>query len=269
MYLAVARVLREFLEKVLPSRFTRVIHPALQRRYPFILYTLEMPVFDGFFYIPTGRKIGIATNFKYKLWVQGESKTHLRDIFYSKVYERMFSVERSNVVIDVGANIGAFTIKAARQVGPTGKVVAIEPEAGNLALLRKNTRHLANVVVVEKAASSSKGQQKLYQAPKSFLFSTHQDYGLGHIKVEADTVDNIVSELGLDRVDFIKIDAEGAELEILEGATETLNSPGVRIAMEVGHYDSELDEVRRYLESRGIATWASPDSLFLYAKTPD
>ena len=254
--------------KILPSKFTEIVHPALKRKYPFIMYALEMPIFDGFLYIPTGRKLGIATNFQYKLWVQGESKANLRDIFYSKVYERRFSIGKGNVVIDVGANVGAFTIKAARQVGPTGKVIAIEPEAENLALLYKNTRHLSNVVVIGKAASGSKGQQKLYQAPQPFLFSTQSDYGLGFTEVEADSVDNIVSELGLDRVDFIKIDVEGAELEVLEGAAKTLNLPGVGIAMEACHYDSELDEVTRYLESRGIATWASHDRLFLYAKTP-
>ena len=211
MTLVVGKVLEEVLEKVLPLKFTRVIHPALKRKYPFIIYTLEMPIFSGFLYIPIERKLGIATNFKYKLWISGENRAQLKEIFNLQVYERMFSVERGNVVIDVGANIGVFTIKAARQVGPTGKVIAIEPEPGNLALLRKNAKHLANVVVVGKAASSSKGREKLYGAPKSWLFSTtdNDNYGLGYIEVEADTVDNIVSELGLDRVDFIKIDVEG------------------------------------------------------------
>jgi hypothetical protein len=75
------------------------------------------------------------------------------DVFVRKVYERFYRLREGDVVIDVGAHVGMFTVKAAMSVGERGKVVAIEPVEENVRLLRKNVElhELDNVVIIGKA----------------------------------------------------------------------------------------------------------------------
>lgn len=127
-------------------------------------------------------------------------------------------------VVDVGANVGYYTLLAARGVGPTGKVYAFEPEPRTFGLLKKNVRvnGLSWVTLCNKAVWKSSG--------KARLFTTHH-MGVcgGHSMIgdpsECDvrpvvTVDTITLDEFLEderKVDLIKIDAEGAEPFIIEG----------------------------------------------------
>ncbi len=193
------------------------------------------------------------------------------EILRDQVYEQVFRVEKGDVVLDVGAHVGIFTVKATKAVGKDGLVVAIEPEPMSMALLQENVRNqdLNNVVFVGEAAGSRKGRAKLYLSPRS---GRHSITGAGtdYIKVDMDTLDNIASKLKLKKVDFIKIDVEGAELEVLRGAEKILNSPNVKLAIAAYHKlpdgKPEFPDILSYLKSRGMKIWTK-NKIFIYAKT--
>lgn len=133
-----------------------------------------------------------------------------------------------DVFIDVGANIGLFTVKAARLVGPGGRVVAVEPGAEAAARLEHNIalNGYSHAQVVQKAIADKIGTATLHHIPTGNdpqAFSLLSDgTDLPAETVETTTLDALVGEAGLARVDVLKIDVEGAEPLVIAGAGETL-----------------------------------------------
>lgn len=125
------------------------------------------------------------------------------------------------VVIECGAHHGAQTILLSRWVGDTGRVIAVEPMPENLSILRRNIElnGLTNVTVVEKAAGSESGQ--LFMAANSN--GSVRTTGRNSIAVESITLDQLSKDLGV-TPDFIKIDVEGFEYQILEGCKSILRT---------------------------------------------
>lgn len=129
-----------------------------------------------------------------------------------------------DVFLDVGAHLGKYTIMAAKLVGPSGRVIALEPHPLNYALLLENIRLNSvkdRVIALNVAAWDRPACLPLYLAHTS---GRHSLLGITGptIFVRCDTLDNIVQEHALERVDLIKIDAEGAEVHILRGADDSI-----------------------------------------------
>lgn len=181
----------------------------------------------------------------------------LREIFGNNVYEKYWSAKDGDVVIDIGANVGIFTVKVGEKLNK-GLIVAIEPSPQNIELLKKNLRlhNLSSVIVVPKAVGNFRGKSKFLITPVSgqhrFYSKTVEKSEEINKIIEVDTVllDDIVKELKIKVIDFLKIDVEGAELDVLKGAKESLKFTK-NIAMEL-HYEGEGEEVRRFLEERGF-----------------
>ncbi len=119
------------------------------------------------------------------------------------------------VFVDVGANIGYFTKLASRLVGTTGRVFAFEPMPAALRLLRMNTSQLPNVTVLPLALSDMKGTATFYVRKKGDMSSLSHDSGAKPVPVAVGTLDESLA--GQPRIDVIKIDVEGNELEVLHG----------------------------------------------------
>lgn len=144
-------------------------------------------------------------------------------------------IEPGQTVYDVGANIGFFTMLLSRLVGPQGRVYAFEPIPENLATLRHNVvlNGLSNVTIVEQALSSSTGTAEMFVSPWSAFHSLNvegaskqSNHGpeAGQIVVQTVTLDEFVKGEGVRAPDLLKVDVEGAELIVLEGARETLRA---------------------------------------------
>jgi FkbM family methyltransferase len=136
-------------------------------------------------------------------------------------------------VLDIGANVGLFTVVAARRVGPTGRVHAFEPTPELAAHISSNLElnDLGNVAVNELAISDSDGHATLHFAEpndpgeNSIVNCTP---GVRTLKVATVTIDDYIGRCRVGRVDVIKMDIEGAEMAALRGGPKLLsgdNSP--------------------------------------------
>ena len=120
-------------------------------------------------------------------------------------------VKKGYTVIDIGANIGYYTLLFAKLVGKEGKVYAFEPEPNNLDLLKKNieVNNYKNVIIEQKAVSDTTKSVNLFTAKQGI--GEHRInfswFGNNGIEVEAIKLDDYINE----KIDFIKIDIEGAE----------------------------------------------------------
>lgn len=145
-------------------------------------------------------------------------------------------IQPGDVVVDVGANIGLLTVLMAERVGPTGHVYALEPEARNVEILRRNLARnsLANVTVIPKAASDTSGCRTLH------LSKTHAELHRMHpsrlcentVEVESTTLDELLH--AEDRpIAWVKIDVEGHELQVLRGMRTIIErNPQIQLFME-------------------------------------
>lgn len=128
--------------------------------------------------------------------------------------------------LDVGANKGDFTLFAAR-LAPKGRVLAFEPEAANCSWIRRSVaaNGYRNVELFELALSDTDGEATLhlgrYSGWHSLVGPEAQSQG-GERQVITRRLDTVLRDAGLRDVDVVKIDVEGAELKVLDGARETL-----------------------------------------------
>src|SRR5205085_3237996 len=137
------------------------------------------------------------------------------------------SLRAGGTFIDVGANIGTFTIPAAKYVGSSGHVIAIEASPNVFSVLEKNValNNAGNVQLVCAAAGASDGDTKFYPAPVDHfgMGSRAPQFNATPITVQSVTLDSLAQSFNLSSVDLIKIDVEGFELDVLKGAGELLN----------------------------------------------
>ena len=132
-------------------------------------------------------------------------------------------VRPNSVVLDIGANVGFFTLRFASWVqGPCGKVLALEPEAVNFAGLQRAVARAgvgARVEAIQAAAAATTGTGLLELNPRHP--GDHKLSAQG-VPVTLTTVDDLLRDRGWPEVSFIKIDVQGAEAQVLAGARETL-----------------------------------------------
>jgi FkbM family methyltransferase len=137
-------------------------------------------------------------------------------------------VRKGDVVFDVGANVGFFSIIAAKLTGPSGSVVAFEPVHQNAGLIRRNAslNGMLNVSVIEKAVAESAGTGELvlaqYSGGAALSTATRPPDSTGSIEVDIISIDGVVATGEVPVPQVVKIDVEGAELAVLRGMRETL-----------------------------------------------
>ena len=146
-------------------------------------------------------------------------------------------IEPGDTIVDVGANVGYYTLIGAKLVGEKGRVFAFEPDPESFALLERNVRMngLTNVVLERKAVSSEAGSIRLYLAAANkgdHRIYQPTDEERAYVEVEAVTLDDYFAD-DSGRIDFTKIDTQGAEVVILRGMEKTLReNPELQMAVE-------------------------------------
>ncbi len=131
-----------------------------------------------------------------------------------------------DVFVDVGANKGDFSLFAARLMRDTGTVLCVEPEPANVSCIERSVarNRYQSVEILPVALADRTGSATLHLGEKSgwhSLVKTDQVLVTGELNVPTVTLDDVLAERNLERVDAIKIDVEGAENQVLDGATRT------------------------------------------------
>lgn len=143
------------------------------------------------------------------------------------------------IFVDVGANIGYFSLLAAKLVGPEGKVYAFEPEPGNHDLLRKNIElnSYSNIQAIQKAVSDKSESTLLFlSALDTGSHSLYSEAARGlqeSVEITTTTIDEFLESEGWPSIDLMKIDVEGAELVVLAGMENLVKrSPNIKLVIE-------------------------------------
>lgn len=133
-----------------------------------------------------------------------------------------------NTFVDCGANVGYFSIMASDIVGPSGQVISIEANPHTYELLKGNLALNGNRTPLHCALTSNSGEVDIFVSDAGDVYSSLRTGGLvrgdtvrSH-KVPAKTLDEVVKQLRLERVDVVKVDIEGGELDVLRSAPETM-----------------------------------------------
>ena len=220
----------------------------------------------------------------------------VREIFFKRVYNPVYlPIERDDVVVDIGANNGVFTLFASSKT--RGALHAIEPSPRNVEILRRNltVNGLRNVTVHECAVSDTVGTARLFlnsvdgqqnvlsehviparikqytDRPDLNHILSYSGEAANFIEVPTTTLPVIMDNHALERIDFLKLDCEGAESSILRSTPEAYLKRVKKIAMEFHDYlsDTSHEELQAILQRADFRTrlkWDSKSPVgYLYA----
>lgn len=161
--------------------------------------------------------------------------------------------------LDLGANCGLVTMALSDSVGEMGKVVSVEADPKNFAALELNVSHLSNVVTLKAAVYDSDGE---------ISFSSDGSMGAsissrGNVKVKTYKLDSLIKVSGLDRLDIVKMDIEGAEMLILPRASDFLNEYRATWVIEVHDKQSGKSILKNVFSECGydvdiLSDWPAP-----------
>lgn len=144
-------------------------------------------------------------------------------------------------VIDVGAHRGYFSFLAAKIIEDKGNIYSIEPALTNFSWLKKGVKinKYNSIKLFQLAISNKNGFLKLFEGDKSGHHSLTGDMGHGSTVVKVQKLDDFVEENNIKKVDLIKIDVEGADIEVIEGAKKLLQQENLKIVMDIHNIDRE------------------------------
>lgn len=166
------------------------------------------------------------------IWMELDLNSFIeRHIYYAGFYrpwvlphfDRL--LKRGQVVVDIGANVGQFSLWAAKKVAPTGIVLAFEPEPTSFAKLAKNVEiNATGIVKFENMAIADFDGEAIF----NFNAADHDNQGQGSLarlschrrthRVRCLTLDTLIAERDIKQIDVLKIDTQGAEMRVLTGA---------------------------------------------------
>lgn len=180
----------------------------------------------------------------------------LFEIYVQKCYGAAV-VKSGATVVDIGANIGCFSLAAAQKAS---RVIACEPHPDNLAILRENIamNRATNVEIIPCAISSMSGKSALFLPEQDTFFGRYSlhEQGTRSIEVSCLTVEDLLHQAHLTSIDLIKIDCEGSEYEILYGLTGRTLSQVQQIIIEChdipDHPGWSQTDLGRFLEGQGF-----------------
>ncbi|NLO19752.1 MAG: FkbM family methyltransferase [Ignavibacteria bacterium] len=149
------------------------------------------------------------------------------------------NVKESQVVFDIGANVGFLTLTFSKQAKKNGKVYAFEPEPKNFKKLQENVllNNFQNISLNNFAISSINDKLKLYLSDDN-NFGTHslvneRNNSENYVNVDTVKLDDFVFQNNIKKIDWMKIDVEGAELDVVNGAKKTLIDLKPNLIIEV------------------------------------
>lgn len=158
------------------------------------------------------------------------------------------SLERGDIFVDVGANIGYYTVLGSKLVGSKGVVIAFEPMPDTFKILKINCKlnHLTSATIISKAAWSDECTIPLHFSGGYYGMASMIQSGGDSISIEAIPLDSICKPYST--IKMLKIDAEGAEYQVLSGASKTLTKTKYVIL----ECSKDCDKIINLLQGKGF-----------------
>ena len=175
----------------------------------------------------------------FKLRVPSTDLPTYEQVFLHNEYD-FRAIERPQVIVDAGANIGLASIQFANRY-PQAKIFAIEPEHDNFNLLADNVRPYHNIVPRHAALWGENTTIHLIDPGDSAWGFMTEPAGEGRA-VAAITVDRLMSDHGIDHIDILKVDIEGAEKEVFADASAWIDRVGDDVFLNRWQFIVELHE---------------------------
>jgi len=208
----------------------------------------------------------------------GYSSDHniFREVFIEKIYTPDSLPLGDGTVIDVGAHIGFFSIMASQKAK---EVIAVEPTDSNGKLLEENIllNNKKNITVVRKALGKGKEKRKMYINKTAYHTGLHSFYksiasqefekDLEEIETTSIGIDQLFKDYNIKSCEFLKMDCEGAEYDILLNASDKTLGKIKKIAIsthDVEKYNGQI--LADFLVKKGFKVWFAPGGHPLYAK---
>jgi len=193
------------------------------------------------------------------------------------IAEAILSLPLGATVVDAGANVGRYTLIAGKHVGPTGTVIAFEPNVDVFRKLAQNVAYnnLNNVLLHNCALGMTEGKMNFYRSAdhgRSSLYSkwlelVNHETAIREESVTVATLDAILNTLPNRTVDLCKVDVEGAELDVFEGAARALAQHQIRrIICELHEPLVAAGSIEKLLEHFGYRVELRPGYAIAYAE---
>ena len=191
-------------------------------------------------------------------------------IYYTGVFEPASisilkrCIAPGDTVVDIGANIGFYTLESSTLVGPAGRVIAVEAFPEHAQAVRDNValNGIRNVTLLEVAVGDreSKGVLTRRSGDNLGMFTLGNVEGTDACQVRIDALDEILREQNVDRVDLIKMDIEGSEFRALQGAANIIESKRPTVLLEINEQalhdcGTSSQELIALLGSSGYSGW--------------
>jgi FkbM family methyltransferase len=182
----------------------------------------------------------------------GYDRAALYSVVFLDEYEPLLGeMGPGDVVVDAGANVGFFTLLASRRVGPSGQIVAVEPEPHNVQALFENIKlnGCNNVIIVSKSLSNQTDTRQFIQGDGVIAHIVEE----GGVEVVSTTLPSLFSDLGITRVDFLKMDIEGSEIRVfdVDGIDAVLS--GLKKAVIEIHSKAADEKLVSFFERHGFS----------------
>lgn len=210
--------------------------------------------------------IGLKNGLQFIVRAKTMDKSILKEVWITKIYDKYgIRVEKGDTVIDIGAQIGFFSIYAA-ELSQTGNVYAFEPFIENFQMLEnhKKINKKDNLFVYNVGVSDKEGAQTLYLSPDNNTggHSLYLKKNDSNKKIEIQTIrlNDFCEKEQLLKIDFLKLDCEGAEFDILK-SNEAILAKVDKIIMECHPYDDNtVDDMVKLLERNGFSILSDVNS---------
>jgi FkbM family methyltransferase len=253
--------------EISPSRWPRLVNCVKERRLPVRLKQIIPEVLgklsrQSVVFCRSGRRKLL----KFQVDTQSMSDLILDEVFTAQVYfpaidrRTNFEIKRTDVVIDIGANVGLFAACAANQT--KGKVFCFEPSRANFAGLERHRRinRLNNMILINKGISDRTESIKLYLHDNNcgaHSVILDKNDGLSFDETRSEEIDCIslkeaFDQYDINKCDFLKIDCEGAEGKILNALPAEYFKRIQRIALEY-HTNVNVLELAELLDHHGFS----------------
>ncbi|MBU0959656.1 MAG: FkbM family methyltransferase [Nanoarchaeota archaeon] len=204
----------------------------LKNRFRNIFYKISNSITLGTKMLILNKERGIKGRFHKPLFVR-----------YSDCLEELpgyvgkYVPQKGDVVVDAGAFVGNFAVYASKLVGPEGKVIAFEPEESNYRLLKRNIKlnKLKNVIVIKKGLWHKDDLLKFKtKGPESCLADFDKEENLSNT-ISVVSLDSFFKRNRIKKLDFVKMDIEGAEIRAIEGMKNLMQANKINFAIASYH----------------------------------